>query len=205
MLAAARQLPAALRDQVQSRRWAYADLRPASRILEGQSVLILGHGAIARRLVELLAPFDLDVRVFRRHPDGTESVPVVTDLHASLGETDFVINALPLNDSTQGLYGADAIAATRPGAIVCNVGRGATIDQAALVRALESGHLGGAYLDVTDPEPLPTDHPLWSLGNVLITPHTAGGCQDEDVRLASHFLANLHRFTRGEALADRIA
>ena len=85
-----------------------------------------------------------------------------------------------------------------------NIGRGTTVDQSALLDALHTGKLSAAYLDVTNPEPLPPDHPLWSAPNCYITPHTAGGHHDEFERLARHFIDNLRRFERGEELVDRI-
>ena len=92
----------------------------------------------------------------------------------------------------------------KPGAIFYNIGRGTTVDQTALLNALKSGRLSAAYLDVTDPEPLPKDHPLWSVPNCYITPHTAGGHAEEFERLATHFLNNLKRFEEGKALVDRV-
>jgi phosphoglycerate dehydrogenase-like enzyme len=92
----------------------------------------------------------------------------------------------------------------RKGAIFYNIGRGNTVDQAALLTALQGGHLGAALLDVTEPEPLPPDHPLWSLPNCVITPHMAGGHSSEQERLVDHFLENLRRFERGEPLHDRV-
>ena len=92
----------------------------------------------------------------------------------------------------------------QPGALFYNVGRGTTVDQTALINHLTSGHLGVAYLDVMDPEPLPSDHPLWVTPNCFITPHTAGGHLHEDVSLVVHFLENLRRWEQGEPLLDRI-
>jgi phosphoglycerate dehydrogenase-like enzyme len=92
----------------------------------------------------------------------------------------------------------------KPGAIFYNIGRGATVDQAALSDALHSGRLSAAWLDVTDPEPLPEDHPLLATPNCFITPHTAGGHVDEGRSIVKHFLENLGRFTRGEPLIDRV-
>ena len=93
----------------------------------------------------------------------------------------------------------------RPTAAFYNIGRGTTVDQnGALLNALQSNKLAAAWLDVTDPEPLPPDHPLWTAANCHITPHTAGGHHDEFDRLVKHFLANLDRFTRGQELRDRV-
>jgi phosphoglycerate dehydrogenase-like enzyme len=92
----------------------------------------------------------------------------------------------------------------KDGAAFYNIGRGTTIDQAALAGALHAGRLRGAYLDVTDPEPLPPDHPLWAAPNCFITPHTAGGRDDEFERLVRHFLDNLRKLESGHELVDRI-
>ena len=114
------------------------------------------------------------------------------------------MNILPAAAGTEGYFDAGRLAKMKPGAIFYNIGRGTTVDQAALRSALESGRLAAAYLDVTDPEPLPPDHPLWSAPNCYITPHTAGGHRQEVERLAAHFLNNLKRFEAGEPLADRV-
>ena len=92
----------------------------------------------------------------------------------------------------------------KPGAAFYNVGRGTTVDQDALLAALQSGHLAAAWLDVTDPEPLPPAHPLWTTPNCYITPHSAGGHRTEPARLLQHFLGNLRLFERGETLNDRV-
>jgi len=96
------------------------------------------------------------------------------------------------------------LASLKPGAIVYNIGRGSTLDQTALLKELQGGRIGAAYLDVTEPEPLPPDHPLWATPNCFITPHTAGGHITEKLRHVNHFLDNLKRFELGQALRDRI-
>jgi phosphoglycerate dehydrogenase-like enzyme len=122
----------------------------------------------------------------------------------ALGAADHVLNILPAALATDGFFGAARLQAMKPGAIFYNIGRGTTVDQPALIAALTSGHLGAAYLDVTTPEPLPPDHPLWMAPNCFITPHSAGGHDDESVRLVRHFLENLGRFTSGQPLIDRV-
>ena len=92
----------------------------------------------------------------------------------------------------------------KPGARFYNIGRGTTVDQADLIQALESGQLGGAYLDVMEPEPLPPDHPLWAARNCFITCHIGGGTRDQDEKLARHFLDNLESFLHRKPLVDRI-
>ena len=117
---------------------------------------------------------------------------------------DHLINILPDNPSTERFVTAGRLAMLKPGAIYYNIGRGTTVDQAALLEALQSRCLAAAYLDVTDPEPLPPDHPPWTTPNCFITPHTAGGQAREQYRLVEHFLANVKRFQRGEPLLDRV-
>jgi len=115
-----------------------------------------------------------------------------------------VVNILPENDSTIGYVNARRLACCKPGARFYNVGRGTTVDQTALLEALQSRRLDAAYLDVTDPEPLPVEHPLWTTPNCFITPHAAGGRYDEDEALVNHFLANLAAFQAGTQLTDRV-
>ena len=122
---------------------------------------------------------------------------------ARLAEADHVIDLLPGIASTAGYFTAQRFATFKPGAIFYNVGRGTTVDQTALLEALSSGRLEAALLDVTDPEPLPPDHPLWQAPNCIITPHTAGGHHDEGDRLVDHFITNLARYERGEPVKDR--
>ncbi len=123
------------------------------------------------------------------------------DLHAVLGRSDAVVLAVPLNARTRHLLGARALAALRPHAIVINIARGGVIDHAALREALAQGRLGGAGLDVTEPEPLPADDPLWTMPNVLITPHVAGyGGDVAPRRILALVERNLESFTAGRPL-----
>ena len=207
MLAQARQLPASLADQLGERTWVYEDLRPKTRLLlPGQVVLLLGYGAISRRLAELLAPFRMNLVAIRRAPMGNEPIPTysVAELETWLPKADHIVNALPASPSTTRLLDARALALVKPGAQLYNIGRGTTVDQEALVQALESGRLAGAYLDVTDPEPLPSGHPLWRAPNCCITPHIGGGHAEEYPNLVEHFLDNLRRFEAGDPLIDRV-
>ena len=206
MMAVSRQLPQCWADQAGTRTWRAAEHRIRCHLLGGQTALILGFGAIARRLVELLQPFRMNLTAVRRTVSGSE--PIRTLPFARLPEliplADHVINILPSNATTDGLFDAELIGRMKPTAMFYNIGRGTTVVQAALQSALEGNAIAGAYLDVTDPEPLPPDHPLWKLPNCWITPHTAGGHADEFERIVRHFVENLRRFEAGESMLDRI-
>jgi phosphoglycerate dehydrogenase-like enzyme len=206
MMALARRLPEAAVVQRESRAWPMMELRAASYLLRGQTAMLLGYGAIIRRLVELLAPFRMNLIAVRRRKTGDEPVTVITEaeLEAHLPRADHVVSALPANAGTEKFVNAARLAAMKPGAVFYNVGRGSTVDQDALLEALTSNRLAAAYLDVTTPEPLPPSHPLWTAPNCHITPHTAGGHADEKERLVGHFAENLRRFTAGEPLLDRV-
>jgi len=206
ILAQLRNLPVALATRVPSSDPAWHGLRNSYCSPSEQTLLILGYGAIGRRLAELLAPLGMKVIAYRRQPRGDENVPVigVERLVKTLAEADHVVNILPDNSETANFFDADRFAAIKPGAAFYNIGRGTTVDQDALLAALRSGQLSTAWLDVTDPEPLPEGHPLLLQPNCFITPHVAGGHRDEAKTLVRHFLANLQRFIQGEELVDRV-
>ncbi|HVR64133.1 MAG TPA: D-2-hydroxyacid dehydrogenase [Polyangia bacterium] len=208
MFAQARQLPAALAEQRGARGWPQKALRSRSRLLRGQSVVIAGLGSIARLVIGMLAPLRMEVTVLRRRVAGDEPAPAAAwdspEATRAFGAADHVLNVLPAAPGTDGFFNAARLALVKPGAIFYNIGRGNTVDQPALIAALTSGRLGAAYLDVATPEPLPPDHPLWTAPNCFITPHTAGGHEDESLRLVRHFLDNLARFAAGRALLDRV-
>src|SRR5262245_19562140 len=206
MLAQARQLPRGLRSSAANGSREWHRLRSDSRLLRGETVVMLGYGAIARRLAALLAPFEMRVSALRRSPRGDESIPIVTGttLPAALADADHVVNVLPDNAGSRRFVDAQLLEHLKPGAVFYNIGRGTTVDQTALAAALRSGHLAAAWLDVTDPEPLPNDHPLRGLDNCHITPHIGGGHHDEAHALVRHFLANLRRFLDGDLLSDRV-
>ena len=206
ILALARQLPQGWANQRDDHAWPGDVHRRASYLLGGQRVLIYGYGAIGRRLAELLAPLRMDVTGVRRRTDGAEPVKLVTPeaADALLATADHVVDLLPLSDHTAHFFDAARLAKLPPTARFYNIGRGGTVDQAALTAALQSGKIAAAYLDVTDPEPLPPTDPLWTLPNCWITPHAAGGHDTEFRRLADHFLANLRRFAAGQPLVDRL-
>ena len=142
----------------------------------------------------------------RRVPRGDESIPILSEIEADarLPEVDHVVNILPANDSTAHYFNAARFARCKPGARFYNIGRGATVAQDALLEALRASHLDAAYLDVTDPEPLPVDHPLWTAPNCYVTPHIGGTHSDEEDRLVEHFLKNLRAFEQGRPLIDQV-
>jgi phosphoglycerate dehydrogenase-like enzyme len=206
ILALGRNLLPAYRDQLGERPWRFLEHRRSARLLAGQTVVLLGFGAIGRRLAELLAPFGCEVLAVRRQTRSERGVRIVPeeDLTGVLARADHVVNLLPESESTRNWVNARRLSCLRPGARFYNIGRGTTVDQEALREALVSGRLGAAYLDVTEPEPLPPSHPLWTTPGCTITPHAAGGRHDQDEALVEHFLRNLEAFLRGAELADRV-
>jgi phosphoglycerate dehydrogenase-like enzyme len=206
MLACGRQLLPSHRDQLTDQSWHYTERRYDSRLLNGETVLMLGFGAIGRRLAELLAPFKMKLYAVRRRVYSETGVHIISEDRVSsvIAQADHVVNILPENDSTRNYVNARRLGWCKRGAKFYNIGRGTTVDQNALIQALNEGRLGSAYLDVTDPEPLPPNHPLWTTPNCYITPHTAGGRRDQDETLVKHFLANLDAFQRSGAMVDRV-
>ena len=181
---------------------------PADRIrlLRDTSALVVGAGSIGTEVGRLLRAAGLRVRgVARtpRAPDGIfESIAGPAELLAELARADHVVNVLPITEATRGTFGATAFAAMPPHAVFVNIGRGATVDETALIAALEAGAIAGAALDVFEVEPLPADSPLWRMPNVLVSPHRAGdheGWADDVVAL---FADNLRRFVAGEPLRN---
>ena len=207
MLALARNLPSQLRNQDGPREWCYLEDRFTASVLTGGTVVLLGFGAIGRRLAHLLAPWGLRMVAFRRRAEGDEPIDVITqedELLGALAEADHVISTLPDSMATRRFVDAPRLARFKRGARFYNIGRGTTVDQDALIEALDSGRLAGAYLDVMDPEPLPPSHPLWKAPNCYITCHVGGGTSDQDDKLVRHFLGNLDHWEAGRDLEDRI-
>ena len=208
MLSLSRQLSASLRDQLTDQRWEYFQRRYDSNLLNGQTVLILSYGAIAKRLVELLQPFGMKIYALRRRAYSERGVHVIAEdtLSSVLPEVDHLINILPDNEATRHFVNKRRLALLKPSARFYNIGRGTTVDQSALMDALNSDRLNAAFLDVMEPEPLPPEHPLWRTKNCFITPHTGGGRRDQDDAIVAHFLSNLAAFERGEldAIKNRI-
>jgi phosphoglycerate dehydrogenase-like enzyme len=206
MMAQSRLLPAALASHAANGDAEWLGLRGGSVSLQGQHLVILGFGTIARELIRLLEPFKMKVTAMRRSPRGDEACPVVTpeNLTSALATADHVVNILPENEASLGFVNAARLAEMKPGAVFHNIGRGTTVNQDDLLESLRSGHLAAAWLDVTDPEPLPEDHPLRHEPRCFITPHIAGGHRGESETLVRHFLANFQKYLAGEPLTDRV-
>lgn len=175
--------------------------------LAGSTVTIVGLGAIGKGIAERLEPFDVRTVGVRRTPSSggpTDEVIGPESLHDALAESHFVVLCCPLTESTRGLIDSAALATLPPDAVIVNVARGEVIDTDALVEGLRRGRIGGAVLDVTDPEPLPDDHPLWGLDDVLITPHSAGATPKYYERLADIVADNVSRMEAGRPLRNRV-
>ncbi|XUU59761.1 D-2-hydroxyacid dehydrogenase [Erythrobacter sp. HA6-11] len=173
---------------------------PGKRELAGSKALLLGYGAIGKLIKPRLEAFDVEVTVVRR--TAGQGVLTPDQWRDKLDEFDWVILAVPATPETDGMIGADELAAMKSDAVLVNIARGAVVDQPALVAALESKTIGGAFLDVTTPEPLPPEDPLWGMDNAHITMHLSGRAQDKMfIRSAERFLENLDRYLKGEPVA----
>jgi D-3-phosphoglycerate dehydrogenase len=199
-----RNLPAFFRAQ-QRRDFA----RLPTRDLHGSTVGIVGFGGVGRRLARLMAPFRTRIVATDMFPidkpDYVESLWPPERLDNLLSQSDVVVLALPLNQSTRGILDAKALARMKPAALLANMARGPLVVTGDLVAALEAHALAGAVMDVTDPEPLPPDNPLWAMPNVVITPHVGGQSitrQDDVTRL---FCENLRRWKSAEPLINYLS
>jgi phosphoglycerate dehydrogenase-like enzyme len=177
--------------------------RSAGQSLFDQSVTIVGAGGITNALMKLLAPFRVKVTVVRRRPeqiDGAFRTVTTDQLSLALNGAKVVVLALALTQTSRHLIGRDELSAMDCDAWLVNVARGGLVDTNALVDALLSKSIGGAALDVTEPEPLPTGHPLWKIENCLITPHTADTTEMIRPLLARRIMENVRRFSVGREL-----
>jgi D-2-hydroxyacid dehydrogenase (NADP+) len=202
LLCLLRQFPATLEAQKQGR-WISAALIPSLRALEDLRVCVIGLGPIGQQLVHKLHVLAKEVVAVTQ--TGRPYVDIVVskfeDLDCVLPTVDVVFVATPLTDKTQNMFDQRRLGLLRPGSYLVNLARGSIVDTNAVVAALQSGALAGAALDVTDPEPLPDDHAIWSAPNVLITPHVAAfGSIATGTRLSDHFDRNLQRLARNEQL-----
>ncbi len=201
VLSSLRQFPAFARAQAR-REWSYAGYTPTDE-LAGKRVLLVGAGSIGAAVEARLAPFEVELTRVARTARPADAVHGVDELPGLLPYADVVVLVVPLTDQTTGLVDAGFLAALPDGALLVNAARGPVVDTAALLAEVSTGRIGAA-LDVTEPEPLPADHPLWALPNVLITPHVGGsvrGLLPRAYRLAG---AQLRRFAAGEPLLNRV-
>jgi phosphoglycerate dehydrogenase-like enzyme len=175
-------------------------------LVRGTTALIVGAGSIGTETGRLLRSAGLRVRGVARtaRPPGDvfESIVGPDGLHEELATADHVVNVLPRTASTERMFDAAAFAAMKPTAVFVNIGRGATVDEPALIDALATGGIGGAALDVFEEEPLPTESPLWSMPNVLVSPHRAGDHEGWEADVVALFVDNLRRFAAGEPLRN---
>jgi len=222
LLALGHHLPDMLADQTRTE-WSAERLRRyLPKELIGSTVGIIGYGSIGQRLARLLHSFQVTILASKRDllsPSGEDfqvdgqgdpNAELVRRLYPSqavrsmLKECDAVVVTVPLTAETKGLVGAQQLAALKPGAFLVDVSRGGVVDHDALVAALKKGQLAGAGLDVFAEEPLPADSPLWSLPNVIISPHVAGLSAHYMDRAFTLFKENLRRYLAGEQLLNRI-
>jgi phosphoglycerate dehydrogenase-like enzyme len=170
--------------------------------LDGARLAVIGMGPIGVEIARLGAALNMDVEGIRRSPTGHEPCPTFSfdQLSKVLGRADWVALALPLTPDTQNLFDQQQFARMKPGAQFINVGRGELVDETALINALNSQHLAGAALDVFATEPLPEDSPLWSMKNVLITPHSSGASVKSGLRAEELFVRNFALFVQNEQM-----
>jgi len=184
----------------QARQWVHRETEPVA----GRSVLVVGAGSIGRQIARLCKAVGMVADgVGRRARPGDETFGAIyaqADLLSILPDYDFVVIAAPLTAQTEGLFGRAEFKAMHPSSRLINIGRGPIVETSALVAALEKGHIDGAALDVFEQEPLPADHPLWGFDNVHISAHMAGDFYGWKTALSEQFIANFHRWRKGEAL-----
>ncbi|HEY1782880.1 MAG TPA: D-2-hydroxyacid dehydrogenase [Roseiarcus sp.] len=210
MLALTRQLHLA-RDNQQARLWRgmIGDRALREQELGGKTLAIVGLGRIGMRLAALARAFDMRVigvrRAARLEPEVADEVVAQADLAQALARADVVALTCPLTPETEGMIGAAALAALKPGALLINVARGKVVDEAALLAALADGRVRGAALDCFPEEPLPPDSAFWTLPNVVITPHAAGETERYERNVVDILVDNIDRLLRGEtALRNQV-
>jgi D-2-hydroxyacid dehydrogenase (NADP+) len=210
ILSLTRQLHKA-RDNQRERRWRgmIGDRALREQELGGKTLAVVGLGRIGLRLARLARAFEMRVigvrRTARPTPDAADEVVAGGGLMGALAEADVVALTCPLTPETEGLIGAAALEALKPGALLINVARGKVVDEAALLAALADGRVGAAALDCFHDEPLRPDSPFWALPNVLITPHSAGETGRYEKNVVDILIDNIERLLRGEtALRNQV-
>ena len=183
------------------RSWEKLDIRAVSKVLHGSQVMILGSGSIALEIKKLLQAFECTVTVFGKSLKKADIVDG-EELDNRLPNVDIVICCLPQTDETIGLFNAKKLSILNSDALFVNVGRGTVVDEEALADALSKERLGGAVIDVTNEEPIPTEHPFWDCPNMIVTQHTGGGSTDEVEGKINIFLSNFKRFKNKQELLN---
>ena len=185
--------------------------RSASTDLAGRNLCIVGVGAVGQEVARAARALRMYVIGIELHTEGIEPASLHLDelypsarLHEVLRRSEFLILAAPHTSKTEKMLGKTELDLLPKGAVLINIGRGALIDEKALIEALSSGHLGGAFLDVFEEEPLPSESPLWEMPNVLISPHSASTSDRENSRITDLFCENLRQFLAGESLLNRL-
>jgi phosphoglycerate dehydrogenase-like enzyme len=206
MLAFARRLPFQIRGQI-AHEWRDEAGRSGVFELGGQTLLLVGIGRIGSTIADRAKCFNMNVIGIRRHPEGQRSTSIdeqygIDQLTEQLPRADHVVVATPLTPRTRGMFDGATIGAMKRGAYLYNIGRGPVIEAVALIDHLQTGQLAGAGLDVTDPEPLPPDSPLWDMENVIITSHTSGGTPKYWDRAFAILHENVRRFIADEPLLN---
>ncbi len=172
--------------------------------LMGKSVLIFGYGQIGREIAQRLRGFQMDITGVRRRPGDEPGVVGTEGWETLIPEADFLIVTAPLTDATRAVVGTAQFKLMKPTAWLINVARGALVDERALIAALRAGELAGAYLDVTEVEPLPASSELWALPNLLISPHSSASTNAFEERAVALFRDNLERFRTGRQLRNLV-
>jgi phosphoglycerate dehydrogenase-like enzyme len=189
--------------RTQHREWRHYQTRE----LKGSTVTVVGLGAIGETVVDRLDPFGVETVGVRYTPEKggpTDEVVGFDEIHEACARTDYLVLACPLTDATEHLVDESVFETLPPESVLVNVARGPVVVTDALVSALRSNDIRGAALDVTDPEPLPEEHPLWTLSNVFVTPHNSGDTPQYYERVADILTENLDRQERGEQLQNRV-
>ncbi len=202
IIAFAKQFPETLHYQRKAE-WKYR----MTEMVADKRALIVGVGSIGRAIAALLAAAGMQIEAIGRNArDDAElgRVHSIADLRERLPRADYVVLVTPLTDDTRNLFGAAEFAAMAPHARFVNVGRGALVDEAALLDALAGGTIGGAALDVFVDEPLTPDSPFWNAPNCLVSPHMSGDFVGYETAIAGQFIDNWHRFRRGEPLVNLV-
>ncbi|NMX74094.1 dihydrofolate reductase [Pseudomonas sp. WS 5532] len=200
IFAAAKHLPAIW---VKDAQWTFTALRP----LKGSTLGILGFGAIGKSLAQKAQALGINVVALRQSqaPFEVDHVEAAKDIHDLFARADHLVLAAPLTEATRHIVDRDVLGSAKPGLHLINIARGGLLDQEALLEALDNGQIGLASLDVTEPEPLPQGHPLYSHARVRLSPHTSAISTNSQQEIADTFLANLERYVQGSTLANLVA